>query len=156
MTQYTKKCAGSSRCVPILQVRIAYRWEILSCFLNSIRVLNSDLCRISDKNCVASMFWPYPAKNGNYIASDDLLKIKTMRMRTIYFLKILYYNTVFNIGETIIWFKEEKQFINKIKTLKAFLITVRSITNPVLYSSCHDISGKKKLWFSTERDQWTN
>jgi hypothetical protein len=34
-------------------------------------------------------------------------------MKTVYFLKILYYNTVFNIGETIIWCKEEKQFRNK-------------------------------------------
>jgi hypothetical protein len=49
-------------------------------------------------------------------------------MRTTYFLKILYYNTVFNIGETIIWFKEEKQFRNKKNIEGSFLITVRFIS----------------------------
>jgi hypothetical protein len=67
-------------------------------------------------------------------------------MRTVYFLKILYYNTVFNIGETLFGLKKINSLEIK-KNIKGFLITVRSISNPVLSSSFHDISGEKNYDF---------
>jgi hypothetical protein len=59
-------------------------------------------------------------------------------MRNIYFLKILYYNTVFNIGKQLIGLKKRNSLEIK-KTLKA-LFNYSKIYNTVS-SSYHDISG---------------